>query len=61
MIKPTQNKIDAHTNIASLIAEFKQRGGVIERLPVGVAGDLKKMRYIGREALRGSRNRLGEN
>jgi len=61
MIKPTQNKIDAHTNVAFLIAEFKQRGGVIERLPIGVAGDLKKRRYIGREALRGSRNRLGEN
>ena len=60
MLKPNQNKLAIHADVASLIAEFKQRGGVIEKLPVGVAKNLKKRRYVGREALRGSRMRLGD-
>ena len=48
MLQPNAKKSMDHAEIDALVAEFKQRGGVIEKLETVVSGDVKKSRYIRR-------------
>jgi hypothetical protein len=58
MLKPNSKKTADHAEIEEMIAAFKQRGGVIEKLSAGVSSHLVKSRYVNRG--RGIVPRLGE-
>lgn len=42
MLQPNAKKSLDQAELAELVAEFKQRGGVIEKLETGVSGGVKK-------------------
>jgi hypothetical protein len=60
MLKPNAKKELTRSELAALVAEYKNSGGVITHGETGVSQHLNKTRYVGRSALRGSRKRLGE-
>jgi len=48
MLKPNAKKLIDQNELAEMVAEFKQRGGVIQKLDTGVSSGLVKSRYIRR-------------
>ena len=48
MLKPNAIKVAKHSEIEKLVAEFKAKGGVINKVETSVAAGLKKRKYIKR-------------
>jgi hypothetical protein len=46
MLKPSATKTLAQATTEELIAQFKQRGGVIAKVETGVALGLKKKKFV---------------
>lgn len=46
MLKPSATRVALEKSTAELVAEFKQKGGVIAQLQPGVGAGLKRKRYI---------------
>ena len=46
MLKPNAKKVTAHNETAQLVAQFVRNGGLIQVAKLGVAGSLKKRKYI---------------
>lgn len=59
MQKPIASKVNASKELEALVGEYRSAGGSVERVRPGVAGGLKKTRYMGRAALRGASPKLG--
>ena len=48
MLQPNAKKSIDQNELAAMVAEFKQRGGVIQKLETGVSGGVVKSRYVRR-------------
>jgi hypothetical protein len=48
MLQPNAKKSIDQNELAEMVAEFKQRGGVIQKLETGVSGGVVKSRYVRR-------------
>lgn len=48
MLKPNAKKVAAHATTDALVREFAASGRTIKKVDVGVAGGLKKKKFIRR-------------